>query len=249
MNAPRAIALCQCFTGALEFQAGHWLTAESALRDAIKLYRDLGAASGEALSWQRLGLVQTARGELSAGMDSFNEGIIAAERATMRAHCLTRLYASMTRNRLLADDLAAANEYLEMGLTMGERHGHCSTCDALLLPVAVSVRLAQQEFAEAESFYQRLQAEAKAYGSCTWVAMADQAHGELAAEQGELDTALTSYTAACDLFQSAGYDYEAARCLEALAHIYRQRNAKGDAEQAEQMAQVAGEIFAKLTAV
>jgi len=249
MNAPRAIALCQCFNGALEFQAGHWHTAESALRNAIKLYRDLGAASGEALSWQRLGLVQTARGELSSAMDSFNEGIIAAERATMRAHCLTRLYASMTRNRLSADDLTAANEYLQMGLTMGERHGHCSTCDALLLPVAVSVRLAQEEFAEADAFYQRLRAEAKAYGSCTWVAMADQSHGELATKRGDLDTALASYTAACDGFQSAGYAYEAARCLEALSQIYQTRNEKGDTEQARQMAHMAGEIFERLTAV
>ena len=31
MGAPRAIALCQCFTGALEFQAGHWVEAEAAL--------------------------------------------------------------------------------------------------------------------------------------------------------------------------------------------------------------------------
>ena len=46
MGAPRAIALCQCFNGALEFQAGHWAEAEAALRDSIQLNREIGAASG-----------------------------------------------------------------------------------------------------------------------------------------------------------------------------------------------------------
>ncbi len=62
MGAPRAIALCQCFNGALEFQAGYWIEAESVLRESVKLYRELGAASGEALALQRLGILLTARG-------------------------------------------------------------------------------------------------------------------------------------------------------------------------------------------
>jgi hypothetical protein len=60
MGAPRAITLCQCFNGALEFQ-GYWIEARSVLRESVKLYRELGAASGEARS-QRLGILLTARG-------------------------------------------------------------------------------------------------------------------------------------------------------------------------------------------
>ncbi|HLF27320.1 MAG TPA: hypothetical protein VJG32_13375 [Anaerolineae bacterium] len=56
MNAPRAIALCQCFNGALEFQAGRWDEAEAALRNSIQLHREIAAASGEALACQRLGV-------------------------------------------------------------------------------------------------------------------------------------------------------------------------------------------------
>lgn len=75
MKAPRAVALCQCFNGALEFQAGHWAEAESALRESVKVYRKLGAASGEALACQRLGALQTAQGRLEEAMASFQEGI------------------------------------------------------------------------------------------------------------------------------------------------------------------------------
>jgi tetratricopeptide (TPR) repeat protein len=248
MNAPRAIALCQCFSGALEFLAGHWDVAEAALHESIKLYRELGAASGEGLAWQRLGVVQTARGQLDAAMVSFNEGVVAAERATMRAHCLARLYASMTGNRLLANELPAAEQYLDLGLAMGRRHGNCSTCDALLLPVAVSVRLSQSKFEAAEEFCQQLEKAADEYASRTWVAMARQTRGELAGALGEYEEALDCYTEAYEGFRATGYDYEAARCLEAMAQIRQKRFGAGDAEIARQAQLEANQIFERLTA-
>ncbi|MCZ7567648.1 MAG: hypothetical protein M5U01_03505 [Ardenticatenaceae bacterium] len=221
MGAPRAIALCQCFNGALEFQAGHWPEAEAALRESIRLYRDLGAASGEALSWQRLGVLQTARGQLDKAMSSFEEGISAAERAVMRAHCLMRLYASMTRNRLLAGDLIAADHFLVLGLSMSERHGQCATCYALLLPVAVSLRLAQGDLPAAEAFCRQLDRAAEHYGSRAWVAMARQSRGELAVAQVHLDEAFQAYTDAQAQYVAAGNEVEAERCRAALQQFER----------------------------
>jgi predicted negative regulator of RcsB-dependent stress response len=234
MGAPRAIALCQCFNGALEFQAGHWAEAGSALHESIKLYRDLGAASGEALARQRLGALQTARGEIEEAMASFEEGVLVAERATMRAHCLARLYASMTRNRLAADDIETADHYLTLGLAMGERHGNCATCYALLLPAAVSVRIAQGDFAAAEDFNWLLDEAAGKYASRTWVAMARQARGELAAARGNPGDALRYYTEAQAGFAAAGNEYEAAQCLEAAAALQLAHGAPGDAKEANQ---------------
>jgi hypothetical protein len=159
MGAPRAIALCQCFNGALEFQAGHWAQAEAALRESIRLYRQIGAAGGEVLL--------TARGQLDDALAILEEGVMAAQRALLRAHCLTRLYAAMARNRLLAGDMTAADHTLSLGMAMSERHGHCSTCDSLLLPAAVSVRIAQDDLAAAEDACRQLDAAAARYGSRT----------------------------------------------------------------------------------
>jgi predicted negative regulator of RcsB-dependent stress response len=220
MGAPRAIALCQCFTGALEYQAGNWEAAEESLSESIKLYRELGAASGEALSWQRLGVLQTARGELDAGLKSLEEGILTAERAVMRAHCLARLYASLTRNRLLAGDLPAADESLSLGLAMSQRHGNCATCNALLLPAAVSLRIAQGETQQAEQFCEELDAAAEKYASKMWVAMAKQARGELLASQNHMEEAQKRFQEAYDRYQSAGHKYEAAVCLQAMAELH-----------------------------
>lgn len=232
MNAPRAIALCKCFAGALEFQAGNWDVAETALRESIRLYREIGAASGEALACQRLAVVLTARGRLEEGLATLHEGQAAAERALMRAHCLTRIYAAMAHNRLAANDLAAAASALELGLSMGKRHGNCATCDALLLPAAVSVRVTQKDFVAAEDFCDRLDQAAKQYASQMWVAMAHQARAELAEARGNPDDAIDYYRSAHDAFMKAGHDYEAARCLQALASVYANRNLMDDKQKA-----------------
>jgi tetratricopeptide (TPR) repeat protein len=246
MSAPRAIALCQCFNGALEFQAGHWLQAEAALRESIQLYRQIGAAGGEALACQRLSMLQTARGQLEDAMTTLEEGIVAAQRALLRSHCLTRLYASMTRNRLTAGDLPAAEHALSQGLAMSDRHGHCSTCDSLLLPAAVSVRVAQDDLPAAADFCRQLDEAAARYGSHTWVAMARQAQGELAAACGDLEEALNCYTQAFDDYQDSDYAYQAALCLAAEADLLERRHSPGDAERAHAAQSEAQRIFKEL---
>jgi tetratricopeptide (TPR) repeat protein len=206
--------------------------AESVLRESLRLYHELGAASGEALALQRLGTLLTARGRLDEAMSLLEEGVIVAGRASMRAHCLTRLYASMTRNRLIAGAIDAAEHYLTLGLTMSERHGHCTTCHALLYPAAVSVQIARGDSSRAADYCQRLETAAQKYQSQAWLAMARQARGELAAAQGDLESAMTCYNEASHAFKATGNQYDAAHCLMAMAEIRRKRKAPEDADKA-----------------
>ena len=248
MGAPRAIALCQCFNGALEFQAGHWAEAESVLRESVRLYHELGAASGEALALQRLGTLLTARGRLNEAMALFEEGVIVAARASMRAHCLTRLYASMTRNRLRVGELESADHYLALGLSMSERHGHCATCHALLYPAAVSLHTARGNLSAAEDACRQLEAAAQQYQSQAWMAMARQARGELAAAQGDFDGAMACYDEASVGFKATGNQYDTARCLKAMAEIRRKRKAPNDAKMAKDEAAEARLLLKRLSA-
>jgi predicted negative regulator of RcsB-dependent stress response len=248
MGAPRAIALCQCFTGALEFQAGHWAEAEAALRESIQLYREIDGASGEALACQRLGVLQTARGQLDEGLATLEEGVVAAERALMRAHCLTRLYAAIARNRLSAGGVGAADQALELGMAMSARHGNCTICDALLLPAAVSVRVAQDDLAAAETFCRQLDVAAEQYASRMWVAMARQARGELAAAQGAIDAAIVCYDEAYAAYTAANNAYAAAHCLAAATHVRHVRGAPHDLAMAQAMQTEAQRIFDQLGA-
>jgi predicted negative regulator of RcsB-dependent stress response len=155
----------------------------------------------------------------------------------------------MARNRLEAGDVAAADDALASGLQMSERHGHCATCEALLLPVAVSVRLAQQAFDAAKSFCQQLEQAAEEYASATWLAMAGQARGEVAATSGDLAAALACYRDAYEKFSAANYTYEAARCLDSVAELYRRRDDGGDPAKAQAARSEARQIFQQLGAV
>ncbi|MFU8772309.1 MAG: tetratricopeptide repeat protein [Anaerolineales bacterium] len=248
MGAPRAIALCKCFSGALEYQAGNWDEAETVLAESIKLYRELGAASGEALAWQRLGVLQTARGQHEEAMKSFQEGLEVADRAMMRAHCQIRLFASMIRNRLIVDDLTAADQFYKLGLEMSVRHGNCVTCDALFFPVVVSLNLAKGNIKEAEEYCQRLEEAVDKYASSMWVAMANQSRGEVLAAQGLLEDALEKYDKAYKIYQKVGHNYEAARCLSATADLLDAKDASVEDQQAVTIRAQAQEIFERLGA-
>ena len=222
MGAPRAIALCQSFKGALEFQVQAWTEAETALRESIQLFRQIGAADGEALSCQRLGVLQTTQGHLEDALTTLEDGVMAAEQAKMRAHIQGRLYAAIARNRLLAADLPAADQALAQGLALAKSHGHCALCESLLLPVAVSVRIAQTDLTAAEEYCHQLDEATTRYGSHTWVALGAQARGELAVASGDTQLAKQYYTEAQIGFQDAKNEHAAAQCAKALAQLQAQ---------------------------
>jgi tetratricopeptide (TPR) repeat protein len=131
---------------------------------------------------------------------------------------------------------------------MSRRHGHCTTCDALLLPAAVSVRVAQGRFQSAEIFCQQLEQAAQEYASRAWVAMAYQARGELAAAQDEVDKAIGCLIAAQRAFLGVNNRYEAARCLLALVNLYRQQQTPERQEMARIAQLEAQHIFEQLGA-
>lgn len=248
MGARRAVALCRCFAGALDFQEGRWEAADVALREAIDLYRKIGAASGEALSLQRLGVLETARGCLDEAMTSFDEGVLAAERAIMRSHCLTRLYASIARNRLAAGDIATAEQYLQQGERTVRRHGCCLTCNALLLPEAVRVALALDRFEEAEAHVRQLEETTRRFSSPGWIAMARQARGRVLAARQKWDLAYDAFREAHQAFLAVQAVYEAARCLLGQARALRVGSDTGHAEEASALEAQAAATLAALGA-
>jgi tetratricopeptide (TPR) repeat protein len=248
MGARRAVALCCCFGGFLQYQLGDWQRAEAELRQAVTLYRDIGSASGEALSLQRLGVLLTARGQLEPAMTAFDEGLFAAERAVLRSHCLTRLYASMARNRLAAGDIPAAAQHFQAGNTTALRHGHCVTCDALLLPEAVRVALALGDVAAADLQAQQLEATARRFGSHAWQAMACQARGRVLTASHQPGLAYRAFGQAYHAFSALNIVYESARCLLGQAHALQAgADAAGAAEVTALQAQ-ATTIFTSLGA-
>lgn len=212
MGAPRAVALCKNFSGYLDFQAGEWEEAEQSLRSAVATYHEYGAASGESLTLQRLGVLLTAKGQLEEALDVLEEGVVVAERAVMRSHALTRLYSSIARNRLAAGDLEAADRALEQGHEEARRHGNCVTCSGLLLPESVRVHLAMGRHQAGRDAAEELEGLADTFGSRLWGAMARHARGRCLLADGDLAEAEAVLKEAEDAFAHYGDLYEATRC-------------------------------------
>jgi ATP/maltotriose-dependent transcriptional regulator MalT len=232
MKAPRAVALCESFAGTLDFQSGDWASAEAQLRRAIDGFRRVNSASGEALSLQRLAVLLTARGALEEARALLDEGIVVGSRAAMRSHCLTRIHASLTRNRLAAEDRDGARASLEEGLAEAARHGHCATCSALLLPEAVRVELAWDHHREAARYAAQLEEVARRFGSRAWIAMAEHARARVQAARGHTDEAFQTLERARTGYAAIGFSYEAARCLAAQSRLKRGAGAKDDVRRA-----------------
>jgi tetratricopeptide (TPR) repeat protein len=217
MRAPRALALCRCFGGALEFQNGRFQVALAELEQAVRLYREVGSASGESLSLQRMGVLLTVLGALDQAHETMSGAIAVAERAAMRSHCLTRLHASLARNRLAARDLDAADLSLSEGLETARRHGHCVTCNALLLPEAVRVALAHGRVEDADAHASELESIAGKFESQAWSAMARHGRARVLLARRRFAEAARAFEQANGSFLAAGQPYEAARCQLGLA--------------------------------
>ncbi len=226
MKAPRAVALCENFGGMLDFQGGRWSEAEAQLRQAVDRFRQVGSACGEALSLQRLAVLLTARGELDAARRLLDEGIVVGGRAAMRSHCLTRIHASLARNRLAARDRDAARASLEEGLAEAARHGNCATCSALLLPEAVRVALAWDDLAEAEGYAKTFDDVAARFASRAWTAMAEQTRGRVLGARGDTEKAFEAFERARVAFEALQCPYEAARCLLAQSGLLTRAKGK-----------------------
>jgi ATP/maltotriose-dependent transcriptional regulator MalT len=213
MGAPRALALCDNFDGALDFQSGHWQAAEDKLRRAAAMYRDIGSAAGESLSLQRLAVVLTARGAVDEAHGVLSDGLVVAERAAMRSHCLTRLHASMIRNRLAANDSEGVAVSLANGMEMARRHGDCVTCSALLLPEVVRAHIALGQLEAADASCEQLQRTAADFDSRVWDAMALQCRGRVLLTRGDTVAAAEVLARAARSYETAEQPYEVARCL------------------------------------
>src|SRR5262245_65713591 len=115
--------MCTLFIGTMEYMQGKFHNASFNVQKARQLYREIGAAAGEAIALQRLGVVGTALGRMAEARDSLHEGIRIAEQAMMKPHCLVRLNAALGRNRLEAGDSQNSLQAVEAGLQGEAGHG------------------------------------------------------------------------------------------------------------------------------
>lgn len=220
----RAQALCHHGQGAIRFVTGHWADAEASLRRGIDLAASVGSTFGVVLGEHRLAMVETATGRLEAAAQRLGGALEAALESgnpMVLEHSPTRLLTALAANRLAAGDVEGATEALERGFeaqaeVAAQGFGECVTCDVLLYPVAVRVRLARGELPEAEAACRRIEESTTWFHSRVWIATAHEARGLLARAEGDFALAADQLEQAQAAFASLGQPLDEARCLAAL---------------------------------
>jgi hypothetical protein len=138
--------------GAAALAGGRLDLAEGPLREAAAALSTTTAALAQAFALERLAALLDASGRHDEAQRVLGEGVLAAERAGLRWHGLTRLYTALARNRLAAGATHAAADAGREASESATRHGPCVTCHAALRPVALRLALldGRADAAEAE---------------------------------------------------------------------------------------------------
>ncbi|HEY6100506.1 MAG TPA: transcriptional regulator, partial [Anaeromyxobacter sp.] len=219
--APDAVAVARFGEGAAALALGRLDAAEAALRDALRGHRAAGFALGEALALERLAALFTVSGRGDEALELIDDGLVVAERATLRLHALTRLHATEARNRLAAGALYAAEDAWREASETAARHGECVSCDAAFRPEAVRVLLTRGRVADAEREAAQLEGIAARRGGRVLEAVAATARARLGIALGDRGAALAALAGARVAFADAGQRMEAARCARLEARLAR----------------------------
>lgn len=217
----RAEALCHHGLGAVRFLTGEWAAAEVSLRRGIELASSVGSTFGVLLGEHRLANLETASGRFDDAAERLRAALdaaLASGNPMVLEHSPTRLLTALAANRLAAGDLEGATDALERGFeaqaaVVAQGLGECVTCDVLLYPVAVAVRLARGELAEAEASCRRVEESTTWFHSRVWIATAHETRALLARAEGDIDFAADQFEQARAGFAALGQPFDEARCL------------------------------------
>jgi DNA-binding SARP family transcriptional activator len=209
-RAPAGIALACAARGAIALRAGRRDEAEPALREAVRRAREAREPSVEAFAAERLGELLTRAGRGDEGLAAIGDGLVAAGRAEIRRHRLVRLYAALSRNRLDAGAVYAAEDAIREASAVLARHPGCALCDAAFRPQAVRVALARGRIAEAAREVAQLREIARSRGGRALAAVAQDCRARLLAAEGRLEEAAAEAAAAREVLAGMGWAGEVA---------------------------------------
>ncbi len=243
-GSPRPLAVARAVEGAAALERGRLEAAEATLRAAVGLAREAGLAVAEAFALERLGVALTARGRLDEGLDTLGAAMLVAERAVLRRHALTRVHVALTRNRLAAGTVYAAEDFARESSETAARQGECAVCDALLRPELVRVALARGKLDAAEREAEDLESLAARRDSPALAAMARLARGRVLGARGATGEAVAALQEARQAVLGLGYAYEAARALQVEARVLSGAGAAWAAEAGRVAAEAAAALGA-----
>jgi DNA-binding SARP family transcriptional activator len=130
----RCVAICQYALGTIHLWKGETDSALTELDESLKLHDKVGSPAGMAYAFARRAVLHTLKNAFDMGWQSVEKGIEQAERASIRDHCLQRLYGVGIWNRMQAGDSREVSELVARSEALLAAGGPCTACSLDLYP-------------------------------------------------------------------------------------------------------------------
>lgn len=130
----RCVAICRYALGTIHLWRGDSAGALQQLDESLALHDKVGSPAGMAYALARRAVLHTLANAVEPGWQSVRQGVEQAQLASIRDHCLQRLYGVGIWNRLLACDAAQVAELVARSEALLEASGPCTACSVELYP-------------------------------------------------------------------------------------------------------------------
>ena len=214
LGAGRGLAFAATLRGEAELLSGALDEADADLREAARLSRAVGAATGEALALQRRAEVALHRGRVTTAGDLLDEALGVARESDVGFHLLDRIYG--TRITAAADPATAL-----VRLDEAERgvRGPLETCPGCRITLAAPAAIAAARAGDLDRAT-RYARDTETLATVVmrlpgWDATLQEVKGHLALAQSDQDGAATLFRQAAVAFHAVGQPLDAARCTAA----------------------------------
>jgi len=153
----RCVAICQYALGTIHLWQGDTNAALARLDASLALHDKVGSPAGMAYAFARRAVLHTLGNAIELGWQSVQQGIEQAQRASIRDHCLQRLYGVGIWNRLQAKDAERVTELISRSEALLEANGPCTACSLDLYPWLALYYLEQGDLDRAAGCAERLE--------------------------------------------------------------------------------------------
>jgi DNA-binding SARP family transcriptional activator len=198
----RCVAICQYALGTIHLWKGDSATALLELDESLALHERVGSAAGMAYTLARRATLHTLANAIDLGWRSVREGIEQAEHASIRDHCLQRLYGVGIWNRMQANDAARVAELVAKSEALLAA-GACPSCGVELYPWLALHYLEQGDTARAARCAARLEGLAAVTGNPVGETVAAIVRCGAARAQGDAERQREARRQATELMQGA----------------------------------------------
>lgn len=130
----RCVAVCHYALGTMQLWRGETLRAEDELDISFQLHSRVGSPAGMAYVLARMGVLHTISGAMELGWQAVQDGLHYAKQASVRDHCLQRLYGVGLWNRMEAGDFENAGNLVARSEELLSGTNACGVCALELYP-------------------------------------------------------------------------------------------------------------------